>query len=569
MTVAENINSPLVKLSINEDLAKVDTVGKVFLSKLFSYPDKTFLKYKKYGNFRNISFAETYNSIKSLYVQLNNLGLIYGDRVLFLSENRQQLITATLGCAMSGFTSVIACPGYTDKQIQEIIDSCSPKCIIISDEKQFKKLNNIQNTVMISFDNLFNKTLYYKDIVKNCRNNDIDFEKIIYSVKPDNTAYILYQFDAQGKLEGAKISHNNILSSVKQTYERLDVLNSDDTAIFNTPLSFIGGLFEIHLILYSGGICAVADDNKVNTMLENITEVNASIFSSTPDVWKKLFDNFTRHKKNLEYFSNNVVVKATFRKGICWGVIYDESILEFFKYLNVEIIQLYGFIETSGPYVLFNSDNNEFEPFDNIEISIEEDSEICLKGESIFSGYLDDKHPLNNGWFRTGDKGTVTQNGNIKITGGKNNYITLLSGYRVSPLNIETLVYSQFISQIAVIGDKKEFLSALVVPDIEYLKEYARKELKLECRTVNELIKNKWIKSLYRIIFENLNSELASFEKINRFALLSEPFSVESRELSDDGKLVRNVIIIRRNREIESIYKSHFTKLLFETSYNM
>lgn len=567
MTIAGNIDFPLVKLSINEDLAKVDTIGKVFLSKLLSYPDKTFLKYTKYGSFRNISFAETFNSMKSLYIQLNNLGLVHGDRVLFLSENRQQLITATLGCTIAGFTSVPACPGYTNKQIQEIIDSCSPKCIIISDEKQFEKLGNVKNIAVISFDNLFNEVLYYKDVVKKYRNSDIDFEKIIYSVKPDNIAYILYQFDAQGRLEGVKLSHNNILSSVKQVYEKLDMISSNDTALFNTPLNLIEGLFEVHLILYSSGICAIADDNNANAMLENMTEVNASIFSSTPDVWKKLFDNFTRHKKNLKHSLDDTTSEATLKKGICWGIIHN-NILEFLKDLNIEIIQFYGVSETSGPYTIFKPDNNEFEPLDNIEIKIEKDSEIYVKGENVFLGYLNNKHPLNNGWFKTGNIGSVTKNGNIKIIGKKNDYITLLSGYRVSPLKIETMIHSQFISQIAVIGDKKEFLSALVVPDIEYLKEYARKELKIEYQTIDELLKNKWIKSLYRIIFENLNSESAHFERIKGFALLSEPFSVESGELTPDRKLVREVINLKRSHEIESVYKSHFTRLLFEASYS-
>ncbi|MDD3012458.1 MAG: AMP-binding protein [Candidatus Gastranaerophilales bacterium] len=569
MAVVENTDFPLVKLAIKEDLANIDTIGKVFLSKLFSYPDKTFLKYKKYGSFRNISFAETFNSMKSLYIQLCNLGLVKGDKVLFISENRQQLITAALGATLSGFVSVPVHPGFTSIQIQEIIDSCKPKCIIISDDRQLEKINNIKNIDIITFDNLSNKILYYKDIVKKYRNSNIDFEKAIYEINSDNLAYILYQYNESGKFEGIKLSHNNILSSVKQVYEETEVINSDDIILFNLPFSFIEGIFEIHLSLYSSAICAIADDTGINILLENVKEVNASIFSSTLNIWKKFFDKFTQiHSIETSESVFRDTIGESLKKGFCWGISQNNSAVEFFKNLNLDIVQFYGFAETSGPYAYLKSDRKKLKSFVGIEVKTEKDSEILVKKESILARCVNNQNPLMNGWFKTGDIGIVDEDGNIQIHGKKRDYITLLSGYIISPQRIENLIDNKFISKVVIIGEKREFLSALIVPNIDYLKEYAHKELKIKYKTTDDLIKDRWVKALYRLIFENLNKDLAVFEKIKGFALLLRPFSVDSTELTLTGKPIREIISIKRNHEIESIYKAPFSKLLFETSIN-
>jgi len=566
MAAVENTDFPLVKLAIKEDLANIDTIGKVFISKLLSYPDKTFLKYKKYGSFRNISFTETFNSMKALYIQLNDFGLTKGDRVLFISENRQQLITAALGAALSGFVSVPVHPGFTGIQIQEIIESCKPKCIIISDDKQLEKLTNVKNTVIITFDKISNEILYYKDIVKKYRNSGIDYEKAIYGVHSTNLAYILYQYNECGELEGIKLSHNNILSSVKQVYEETGTINSDDTILFNMPMSLIGGIFEIHLSLYSSAVCAVAENTEINILLENIKEVEASIFSSTPNVWRKFFEKFVQlnDKENQEQGFRNIVGECL-KKGFSWGIFQNNSIVELFKDLNLDIVQFYGFAETSGPYAYLKSDKKKLKPFIDVEIKAEKDSEILVKRGSVLAGFINNKKPLIDGWFKTGDIGTVDKDGNIQIHGKNGDYITLLSGYKISPQKIENLINSKFISKVVIIGDKREFLSALVIPDFEHLKEYANKELKINYQTIDDLIKNRWVKALYRLILENLNKELAVFEKIKGFTLLANPFSVDSIELTPTGKPIREIINIKRNHEIESIYKAPFSKLLFET----
>jgi len=567
MAVMENTDFPHVELAIKDDLAKVDTIGKVFLSKLCSYPDKTFLKYKKYGSFRNISFDETFSSMRSLYIQLCDLGLTKGDRVLFISENRQQLITAALGTALSGFVSVPVHSGYTGTQIQEIIDNCRPKCIIISDDKQLEKLDNIKNTAIISFESLSKEILYYKDIVKKYKNSNIDYGKVVCEVHPDNLAYILYQNNEKGKLEGVKLFHNNILSLVKHAYKETGMINSNDTILFNLPFTLIGGIFEIHLSLYSSAVCAIADDTEINILLENLKEVDASIFSSTPNVWKKFFDKFIQFqdKENPELLFR-ATIGESLKKGFCWGIFKNNSVVEFFNDLDLDIIQFYGFAETSGPYAYLKSDKKKLKSFTNIEIKAEKDSEILVKRENILTGNIDNEKSLINNWFKTGDIGTVDEDGNVQIHGRKGDYITLLSGYKISPQKIESLISSKFVSKVVIVGEKKEFLSALVVPNIDYLKEYAHEELKIRYKTIDELIKDRWVKALYRLIFENLNKELAVFEKIKGFTILSSPFSVDSMELTPMGKPIREIINVKRSHEIDSIYKAPFSKLLFETN---
>jgi long-chain acyl-CoA synthetase len=561
MAVMDNDDFSLVKIDIKENLTKVNTIGKVFISKLFSYPDKMFLKYKKYGSFRNICYTETFNSMKALYIQFCQMNLSRGERILFLSQNKQQLFTASLCAAVSGFVSVIVSSDYTSSQISEIISQIQPKCIIVSDDEQFGKLNT--SIPVISFEKISNEILYYKDIIKKYKNNNIDFEKIIYEIKPDDLAYILYQYNDRGFLEGIKLTHNNILFSVKSVYEEINIISSNDNVLLTIPFDLIGGLFDFYLCLYAGAACIVADNTEINTVLNNLIETNADMLSANTYIWKKFHDFFQ--------IANNPLLEQDFidsvfknlKKGLCWGIVQHNSIIEFFE--TLDIIQFYGFLETSGPYAYKKSDLNIFKSLSEIQILSDNNSEIIVKGQNIFSGYVKNNNFVTEDYFKTGDIGSIDKEGHINIFSNKTKCITTLDGYKILPQRIENLIDSKFISQIVVIGSQKEFLSALIFPDIKYLNEYAYKELKISNIAINELIKNRWIKALYRLILENSNKDLAKFEQINKFALLSDPFTVESMEINSSGEFDREYIEITRSREIEAIYKISFSKLLYSS----
>lgn len=551
MSVINDNDFSLVKINIRDHLSKVDTIGKIFLSKLYSYPDKTFLKYKKYGSFRNISYKETYNSIKALYNQFCNMNLKKGDKILFISPNRQQLLTASLCTSMSGFVSVIITPHYTENQINEVINDVKPQCIIISQDEQFEKIP--KNIPVISFDKISGEVLYYKDIIKKYKNTEINFENIIFDVNPQDIACILYQYSKNETLEGIKLTHQNIISSIKNAYEETNTANSSDTVLLAHPFDLIGGLFDFYLCLYAGAICALTENNEIQDILNNIIESKSNILSATARIWKNFHNHFQ--------LDNNPLLKQEFidsvcqnlHQGTCHGLIQENSITEFFELSGIKITQFYSFPETSGPIAYKKTYNDSFKLLNGIEVTIEKNSEITIKGKNI----------INSNSFKTGFSGKIDENNNLIILNNKSNCINNLEGYKIYPKRIENLVQSDFIYQFVVIGSQKEFLSALIVPNKEYLIKYAVKELKINNKTIDELIKNRWVKALYHIIIENLNKNLADFEQIKKFILVSESFTVESMEITLSGDFDRDYIEINRSKEFDKIYKVSFSKLFY------
>ena len=246
------------------------------------------------------------------------------------------------------------------------------------------------------------------------------------------------------------------------------------------------------------------------------------------------------------------------------GAALPKMLGEFFEAVGIQVIEGYGLTETSPVLSVNRVDDYKFgtvgKPIPGVEIKIAGDGEILAKGPNIMKGYY--KNPSataevidNNGWFHTGDIGIFDDQGRLVITDRKKHLFVSSGGKNIAPQPIESLfLESKFIDQFVLIGDGRMFLTALIVPEFEILKEYARQQ-GIAFSEDRELVGHHHIKDMYRAEVEKLQRDLPTFEKVRRFELLPEPLTLEAGEITPTMKVKRKVVEEKYSKLIEKMYQ--------------
>jgi len=246
------------------------------------------------------------------------------------------------------------------------------------------------------------------------------------------------------------------------------------------------------------------------------------------------------------------------------GAALPKELGEFFEAIGIIIIEGYGMTESSPVIACNRPDDYRFgsvgKPLPSVEVKIADDGEILAKGDNVMIGYYkmpeDTAETIKNGWLHTGDVGHMTKDGNIVITDRKKHLFKTSAGKYIAPTPIENLfLASKFIDQFVLIGDRRMFLSALIVPDYEALKEWADNG-NINYDTVQDLLKKQEVVDLFDKELTKFQKALASFEKVRKFALLDKAFTLESGEMTPSLKIKRKVIEERYKELIEEMYNS-------------
>jgi long-chain acyl-CoA synthetase len=252
------------------------------------------------------------------------------------------------------------------------------------------------------------------------------------------------------------------------------------------------------------------------------------------------------------------------RYFVSGGAALPQKTGEFFQALGITILEGFGLTETSPVTHINRPEKVKFgtvgPAVKNVEVKIAEDGEILLRGPNIMKGYWKDEaasaEVLKNGWFYTGDIGEIDADGFLKITDRKKHIIVTSGGKNIAPLPIENLILdSPFVDQTMIVGEKRPFLIALIVPDFQKLKEFAA-EHNITARTNRQLIDNKEIVQIYEKLLRNLSRQLATHEKVRKFLLVEEAFTLENGLMTPTLKLKRKEIIKKYNPEIDNLYNA-------------
>jgi len=536
---------------------------------------KPFLKWLKQGE-QTYSWGEIRERIFKLSFKIKSL-ISEGERCLILSENRPDWLISDIAVMNAGGISVPIFTTYSSNDYEYILNDCKPSLIIVSNDNKFKKIKkyiNLDTQKIISFEKIESDSLLIQDIL-----NEDNYKEIINNnLKRNKPACIIYTSGTSGNPKGVVLSHGGILSNCEGAVELLKPLTKKKNPIFLTwlPLShsyehtvqfiqiIVGAEIyyaeSLEKLIPNMGLARPTIMTAVPRFYQNLfTKINMN-FEKQKGIKKKIIDitlNLGKkilNKKKLNLiekiinFICNILVRKKIQKQfggnlqtfVSGGGALDQNIGEFLNAIGLPTLQGYGLTEAS-PVVSCNlPDLVQVEtvgpPFRCNEVKIAEDGEILIKGENVMLGYWNQKEEtekvIKEGWLHTGDIGELDHNNYLKITDRKKDIIINLGGDNISPSKIENILcLNQLIKQSFVYGDKKNYLVAIIVCDREINKEKIKP------------------------VIEKINADLTLIEKIKKFILIHDEFTIDNGMLTPTLKLKRKVIIKNYLKQIENSYK--------------
>ena len=565
------------------ELNKINSLVELFFEKCKNkkkFINQPFLKWLKNYEDDFLTWEQVRNKIYLLSMYLNK-NLSKGDRCVLLSENRPEWLIADIAIMNAGGVTVPLFTTYSEKDYEYIINDCKPKICIVSNGTQFKKIEKFisKDIKVISIENFDQKIESIKNIFeKNLDEVTINMlDNYNDKISRKDLACIIYTSGTTGNPKGVMLSHGGILSNCEGAQEILDTLVKNEEPVFLTwlPLSHSYEHTVQYVQILLGAKIYYAES--LEKLLSNMAVARPTIMTAVPrfyqNLYSKIFLNFSKQKgfkkrlientillgvKNLNKeelsfkekivdFLCEILVRKKIKKQfggklkafVSGGGALDQKIGEFLNSIGLPTLQGYGLTETS-PVVSCNIPGKiKIEtvgpPFKTNEVKIAEDGEILVKGENVMLGYWNMKKEteeiLKDGWLHTGDIGEITQDGNLKITDRKKEIIVNLGGDNISPSKIENLLtLNENIKQSFVYGDKKTYLVALIVSESE---------------------KNKKEIEFY---LENLNKSLSLVEKVKKFKLINEEFTIENGMLTPTLKLKRKKILEKYKEDLEKLY---------------
>lgn len=432
-----------------------------------------------------------------------------------------------------------------------------------------------------------------------------EVERRSAAATPDDIATLIYTSGTTGEPKGAILTHSNFTACLNIHKQFLTMLSSDDTSMSFLPLSHIFEKAWTYFCLWMS--IPVYINNNPKEITTSLREVHPTCMCSVPRFWEKAYavieDKMAQARgvqkallmralrvgarRNLTYVRRGLKVPALlemqyklFDKKIFAGVrramgvdrgnIFptagaplSATIVEFFHTIGVNIVIGYGLSETTATVTCYPDTGYEFgtvgTPIPDVEVRIGKDNEIQVKGPTVMRGYYNlpkatDEAFTDDGWFRTGDAGNIDANGALVLTERIKDLFKTSNGKYIAPQAIESrLGEDRYIEQVAVIGDRRKYVTAIIIPAFEALKEYARRH-KIHFHTVEDLLENSEIRKFFTERIERLQKGLAGFEKIKKFTLLPSEFTIEKGELTNTLKLRRPIINKHYARQIEAMY---------------
>ena len=530
----------------------------------------------------NFTWKQTFDAIQNLSLFLDQY-ITTNDRCLLISENRPEWLISDLSIMLSKGITVPAYTTYVERDYEFLINDCKPSVIIVSDATQLKKINTIIKKhsfikKVISFENIKDKNVtFIEEIFNQTYKQEKNFKEI--ELRRKDISCIIYTSGTQGNPKGVMLSHGGILNNCEGSTKLLkEIITTKPKFLTWLPLSHsyehtvqfvqiaVGAKIfyaeSIDKLIKNMNDCSPDIMTAVPRFYQNLYQKISSTFKKATGVKKLLVNSTTRigkkyflkeklsiYEKFINYICNKLVrkkIKSQFggnlKAFISGGGALDYKVGVFLNSIGLPTLQGYGLTETS-PVVSCNPiDDIRIEtvgpPFKGNEVMIAEDGEILVKGENVMLGYwnnpIETDKVIQNGWLFTGDIGTI-ENEYLKITDRKKDILITPGGDNISPVKIESeLTKIEFIEQALVYGDNKPFLVALIV------------------------LNNNFKDTDYKIIqeeIEKINKELTKIEKIKKFLIINNQFSIENGFMTPTLKLKRFKIIQEYKKELEDLYK--------------
>lgn len=575
------------------------------------------LKHKVDGNYVGITYDQMREETELFSLGLAYLGIKKDDKVSIISENRPEWVYSDFAILSLGAIDVPLYPSLTADSVEFILNNSESKGVIVSNKFQLNKFLKIKDKCRsLKFAIVLNekdfdinvKDLYtFKNVQelgkKFRKDNPNFFSESMDLSRPNDICTIIYTSGTTGEPKGVVLTHHNILSNVEAALESFPI-TKDDIFLSFLPLCHIfermGGYYTA---FSSGGTICYAES--IETVAQNLIEVKPTIMTTVPRLFERIYSKIIKnvesqpekkqkifwwaietgreyakakkaksipitlsvkhkladklvHKKLREKTGGNL------RFFISGGAALPRDLGEFFEAVGILIIEGYGLTESSPVITANRLDAYKFgtvgKPMPGVTVKIAEDGEILAKGPNIMQGYYKNKKEtdatIKDGWLYTGDIGVFDHDGFLMITDRKKHLFKTSAGKYIAPTPIENIfLASKYIDQFVLIGDRRMFLTALIVPDFEALKEYADSH-NIKYSNTQDLAKDDEIYKLLEKDMDQFQKKLANFERVRKFVMLDRPFTIESGEITPSMKVKRKFIEERYQDLIEQMYKS-------------
>ena len=575
----------------------VDTLSKAFWRSVEQRGEKPALLVKREKQYRPITYTELGRRVYAFARALHELGVRKGDRVSILSENCPEWAITDWATLCLGAITVPIYPTLTAPQVQEILRDSEPKVLVVSDKKQLRKAcEAVEGTglnpqmICIEPDSGSETPSFEQMLNQPGALTESELRAMVESSQPDDIITFIYTSGTTGEPKGAMLTHRNLISNIEAVLQMIDC-RPDDLFLSFLPLSHVfermGGHF---LPVYAGLTIAYAES--LFTLANDIVEVKPTLMLGVPRFYASVMDRILASARQmpplrqklfyrtlevgkvysrciregrpvplgvrLQHAVLDKLVAAKIRERVggrlrffvSGGAALPKEVAEFFHAFGILILEGYGLTETSPVLTVNPPSAPRFgsvgKPIPGVEITIAEDGEILARGPNIMLGYYKKPEATAaaidpDGWFHTGDVGYMDADGYLYITDRKKDIIVLANGKNVAPQPIENLLkQSELVQEAVVYGDGMSAPVALIVPNMDTLRAFAKQE-GIEADG-DALLNHDAVQKRFRQELERVNRELADFQRVKSFRLISKPFSIETGELTPTLKVKRRVV---------------------------
>ena len=587
------------------------------ITRLFDFPYYQLEKYSlpdalvtKYGNEWVKTSTEEYlnkaNAISRAFLRLN---IQKNDKVAVISSNnRTEWHIFDIGILQTGAQTVPIYPTIAAEDYEYILNHSESKYCIVSDEEVYNKLNavkaNLPNLVEIYSFNEIKNVKNWKELLDlgadNSNQNEVEARK--ESIATTDLATIIYTSGTTGKPKGVMLTHQNIVSDVLMSAERVPFTPGSYRALSFLPICHIFERMILYLYQYFGVSVYFAES--IDKISDNLKEVHPNVMTVVPRLLEKVYDKImakghelTGIKKKLFFWATGLGVqykpynengvlyefqlkiarKLIFSKWqealggelkllVSGSAALQQRLTKTFTAAGIPVMEGYGLTETSPVISVNDMRNNGFrvgtvgKVLNGVEVKIAEDGEILCKGPNIMIGYYKDEEQTNqalkDGYFHTGDIGEFDSDGFLRITDRKKEMFKTSGGKYVAPQLLEnTFKQSLFIEQIMVIGEGEKMPAAFIQLSFDFIKDWAIKhpEVKLG-QTNEEIISNPLIIKRIQEEVDHYNQKFGNWEQIKRFELTPDIWSIEAGHLTPTMKLRRKIILEKYKNLYQKIY---------------
>lgn len=573
------------------------------------YPNKAdaFVSKEK-GEWVRYSSKEYIELSNAVSYGLMNLGCKKGDKIATISNNRPEWNFVDMGMAQLGIIHVPIFSTLDANGYKQIFNHAEIKLLFVSDKSLLKMITGIANEVpslekIYSFDEI-DGVDHWKELTKIGAQDSLllqpELAQIKASILPSDCLTLIYTSGTTGNSKGVLLSHQNLVSNAKAAAAVFQ-LKPEHRYLSILPICHVGERMANYQLQFSGVSIYYAES--IASVAKDLKDVKPHGFGAVPRILEKVFDKIMakgtelqgikkklffwaldlgyRYKVNGENgwwyeFQLSIANTLIFSK---WREVMGNEVLHIgvggaalqpkmervFWAAGIKLINMYGLTETS-PIITINRNASPLlklgtvgAVIDGVTLKLDESGEILCKGENVMMGYYKDEKATaeafdNEGFFKTGDIGVLDEGKFLRITDRKKEIFKLSNGKYVAPAAIENLFKeSVYIDQLIVIGEGEKFASALIAPNFEALKNWA-KENDIRSESKELLLKEKKVVELYHQIVSQFNKSLGADEKIKRFRVVGDEWTVASGELSPTLKLKRKILMAKYDAIVREIF---------------